>query len=311
MEFVFTFEKFSFDFLGHLTIYGEKNLGSIGAQIKSTMLVTLWAFIGIEGAVVLSGRAKSQQDVGRATILGFSGGLIIFALISILPYGFMTQAELAAVPNPSTAGGLEAVVGPWGSWLMNIGLIIAVLASWLAWTMITAEIPYAAGKDGTFPGVFARQNSKGSACVSLWSTSILMQLAMLLVYFSNDAWNTMLSITGVMVLPPYLASCLFLWKIGKDNTLARDAPDIKIGIKRALISGVLGAAFALWLIYAAGLQYLLVSIIFLAAGIPVYVWARKQHDLPSFTRAEAIGAAVLVAVAALAIILMATGKVDL
>ena len=311
MAFVFNFDKFSFDFLGHLTIDGEKNLGSIGAQIKSTMLVTLWAFIGIEGAVVLSGRAKSQQDVGRATILGFSGGLIIFALISILPYGFMTQTELAAVPNPSTAGVLEAVVGPWGSWLMNIGLIIAVLASWLAWTMITAEIPYAAGKDGTFPGVFARQNSKGSACVSLWSTSILMQLAMLLVYFSNDAWNTMLSITGVMVLPPYLASCLFLWKIGKDNTLARDAPDIKIGIKRALISGVLGAAFALWLIYAAGLQYLLVSIIFLAAGIPVYVWARKQHDLPSFTRAEAIGAAVLVAVAALAIILMATGKVDL
>ena len=142
MAFVFNFDKFSFDFLGHLTIDGEKNLGSIGAQIKSTMLVTLWAFIGIEGAVVLSGRAKSQQDVGRATILGFSGGLIIFALISILPYGFMTQAELAAVPNPSTAGVLEAVVGPWGSWLMNIGLIIAVLASWLAWTMITAEIPY-------------------------------------------------------------------------------------------------------------------------------------------------------------------------
>ena len=194
---------------------------------------------------------------------------------------------------------------------MNIGLIIAVLASWLAWTMITAEIPYAAGKDGTFPGVFARQNSKGSACVSLWSTSILMQLAMLLVYFSNDAWNTMLSITGVMVLPPYLASCLFLWKIGKDNTLARDAPDIKIGIKRALISGVLGAAFALWLIYAAGLQYLLVSIIFLAAGIPVYVWARKQRDLQSFTKAEAAGASILVIIAVVAIILAAAGKLSL
>ena len=185
MAFVFNLDKFSFDFLGHMTTDGEKNLGSLGAQIKSTMLVTLWAFIGIEGAVVLSGRAKSQKDVGRATILGFAGGLVVFALISILPYGFMTQAELAAVPNPSTAGVLEAVVGPWGSWIMNIGLIIAVLASWLAWTMITAEIPFAAGKDGTFPGIFAKQNANGSASVSLWSTSVLMQLAMLLVFLDG------------------------------------------------------------------------------------------------------------------------------
>ncbi len=311
MAFVFNLDKFSFDFLGHMTADGEKNLGSLGAQIKSTMLVTLWAFIGIEGAVVLSGRAKSQKDVGRATILGFAGGLVVFALISILPYGFMTQAELAAVPNPSTAGVLEAVVGPWGSWIMNIGLIIAVLASWLAWTMITAEIPFAAGKDGTFPGIFAKQNANGSASVSLWSTSVLMQLAMLLVFFFFYAWNTMLSITGVMVLPPYLASCMFLWKISRDDTLLKSVPSLKISAKRALISGVLGAAFALWLIYAAGLKYLLVSIIFLALGIPVYVWARRQRDLQSFTKAETAGASILVIIAVVAIILAAAGKLSL
>ena len=58
----------------------------------------------------------------------------------------MTQQELAAVPTPSTAGVLERAVGTWGSWIMNIGLIIAVLASWLAWTLITAEMPFAAAK---------------------------------------------------------------------------------------------------------------------------------------------------------------------
>lgn len=62
--FVFNWDKFTFDIWGNLTSHGEKNLGGLGAQIKGTMLVTLWAFIGIEGAVVLSGRAKSQKDVG-------------------------------------------------------------------------------------------------------------------------------------------------------------------------------------------------------------------------------------------------------
>lgn len=92
-----------------------KKLGVIGlgAQIKSTMLVTLWAFIGIEGAVVLSGRAKSQGDVGKATIMGFLGGLIVFIMLSVLPFGVMSQHEIASVANPSTAGVLEKVVGPW------------------------------------------------------------------------------------------------------------------------------------------------------------------------------------------------------
>ena len=48
---VFSFRQFDFDFWGHM--HGH-NLGNLSTQIKSTMLVTLWSFIGIEGAVVLS-----------------------------------------------------------------------------------------------------------------------------------------------------------------------------------------------------------------------------------------------------------------
>ncbi|EEG86362.1 putative Arginine/agmatine antiporter [Proteus penneri ATCC 35198] len=44
---------------------------SLMSQILAPMTVTLWAFIGVEGAVVLSGRAKNKKDVGKATLLGF------------------------------------------------------------------------------------------------------------------------------------------------------------------------------------------------------------------------------------------------
>ncbi len=272
--FSFHLDKFDFNFWGKLAESG-KNLGGLGAQLKSTMLVTLWAFIGIEGAVVMSNRAKSQAAVSKATFLGFLGCLVIYIGLSVLPFGFLTQAEIAAVANPSTAGVLEKVVGPWGAWLMNIGLLIAVLSSWLAWTMITAEIPQAAAQNGTFPKQFARENENGAPSVSLWVTSILMQLAILLVYFSNNAWNTMLSITGVMVLPAYIFSTAYLWKLVEDGAYAKVAQTGRAG---ALFTATMGTLYGLWLVYAAGLKYLFLAVIFLAAGVPVFIWARKQQN---------------------------------
>ena len=283
--FMFNIDKFDFDFWGQLATGSIKSLGSISSQIKSTMLVTLWAFIGIEGAVVLSDRARSQSDVSKATLLGFLGCLAIYVLLSIVPFGFLTQTQLASIPNPSTAGILQIAVGRWGAWLMNIGLIIAVLASWLAWTMIVVEMPFAMAKNGTFPKIFASENEAEAPNVSLWITSGVMQLAMLLVYFSNNAWNTMLSITGVMVLPAYLFSAFYLWKICEDGEF-----DARKGIGRAnaLITSILGVVYALWLIYAAGLSYLLMAVVFLSIGIPFFIKARKEYSarLPIFTTNE-------------------------
>ena len=306
--FVFHFDKFDYNFWGHLVENG-KNLGSLSAQLKSTMLVTLWAFIGIEGAVVLSNRAKSQAAVSKATFLGFVGCLVVYMGLSLLPYGFLTQEEIAAVANPSTAGVLEQVVGPWGAWVMNIGLLIAVLSSWLAWTMIAAEIPAAAAQNGTFPKQFARENQNGAPSVSLWVTSILMQLAILMVYFSNNAWNTMLSITGVMVLPAYLASTGYLWKLVEDGEYAKISPTGRAG---ALLTALVGTVYGVWLVYAAGIKYLFLAVIFLALGIPLYVCSRRQQGATViFTSGEKQVAGLLIAFAVVAAYVFARGLVKI
>ncbi len=309
MLFVFHVSKFDFDFWGE-AIATKAKLGDLNTQIKSTMLVTLWAFIGIEGAVVMSNRAKSPKDVGAATILGFAGCLIIYVLLSLLPFGYMSQEELANVANPSTAGILEEIVGRWGAWLMNIGLLVSVLTSWLAWTMVTAQIPQAAAQDGTFPKAFTKENKNGSPSVSLIATSIAMQLFLLLVYFSNNAWNTMLSITSVMVLPAYFASCAYLWKLCEDGEFPQGIVFKRSG---ALITSIIGSVYALWLIYAAGLNYLLMAVVIIALGIPVYIWARKQSAPKerAFSNPEAVGACLLVLVAIFAIYAFARGIINI
>ena len=298
---------FTADFWGNVSdnVAGAKPLGSVLEQVKSTMLVTLWVFIGIEGAVVMSDRSDAKT-VSRATLLGFFVTVLLYVLISVLPFGVMSQAQLAGIAPPAMAAILGSIVGKWGEYFVNGGVLISVLACWLVWTMLVAELPFAGAKDGTYPKVFATTNKNGSASVSLWVSTAVMQVMMILVFFSNNAWNVMLSITGVMILPAYIGATGFLWKLMATGQYPATA---KIGRTTALVSSVLGTVYGFWLVYAAGLEYMIAGVVFFALGNLVFIWARKEHapNEPMFTKIEMSVAAVLVILGVLAMWMLFSG----
>ena len=51
---------------------------SLFTQVRNTMLITVFVFIGIEGASVYSRYAEKRSDVGVATVLGFVGVLCLY-----------------------------------------------------------------------------------------------------------------------------------------------------------------------------------------------------------------------------------------
>jgi arginine:ornithine antiporter/lysine permease len=244
--------------------------------------------------------------VSRATLLGFFVTVLLYVLISVLPFGVMSQAQLSVIAPPSMAAILGSIVGKWGEYFVNGGVLISVLACWLVWTMLVAELPFAGAKDGTYPKVFATTNKNGSASVSLWVSTAVMQVMMILVFFSNNAWNVMLSITGVMILPAYIGATGFLWKLMATGQYPATA---KIGRTTALVSSVLGTVYGFWLVYAAGLEYMIAGAVFFALGNLVFIWARKEHapNEPMFTKIEMAVAAVLVILGVLAMWMLFTG----
>ena len=292
-------------------VAGKAEPVTLAAQIMAPMTVTLWAFIGVEGAVVLSGRARNPKDVGKATLLGFVLALVIYVLLSVLPFGSMTQSELSQVVNPSTAGVLAHVVGAeWGKWLMSVGLIISVLAGWLAWTMLCAEIPMAAGQNGAYPKAFARTNSRDAATVSLWVSSAVMQAAMLLVYFSSNAWNTMYNIASLMVVPAYFFVTLYMVRLCVKHEFHKYA---KTGFALGLISGIVGALFCVFILYSSSLQYVVLVPLLITLGLPVFIWSRmEKHDgKPVFEAIERIYLAILLALDVVVIWALWAGKISL
>ncbi len=296
---------FSFDFWGH-----QEHLGSLLGQVKSTMLVTLWVFIGIEGAVVVSDRASKASQVGIATFLGLIVCTVLYFLLSALPFGLMHQAQLTGLASPSAAYVLKAAVGDWGAVFISVALMLSILSCWLAWTILVAELPHEGAKGGVFPKFLARENSHHAAAPSLWISTITMQIAIFVVLFAHNAWTWLISITGVMILPPYLASTAFLWKYATQSKYQASEGETA---GESIWTGILGTVYALWLLYAAGPKFVLMSTVLFAIGFPVYWWARREHapDEPAFTRREAVVAAALVLVAIVAVVLFARGVVTI
>ena len=303
----FNWGKFHFDFWGQGTEGGTGGLGSVVDQVRGTMLVTLWVFIGIEGASVYSARAAKRSDVGRATIVGFVGALGIYVLVSLLARGTMGQADLAGLKVPSMAGVFEPIVGSWGAALINLGLIISVGGAFLSWTLLCAEIPYTCGKDGTFPKWFAQENHKGSPANSLWATNGLIQLFLILSLFSQSAYHFFYFIASVAILPPYVFSGAYALKLALTGE-GYGASDRSR--QKDLIVGAVATLYGVWLVYAAGLDYLLMCMVLFAPGIIIYFKARQERGMRTFAPWEIVIALGIVALALWAAWQMWTGQLS-
>ena len=298
----FNLPTFQFDFWGR-----GGGLGSLFDQVKSTMLVTLWVFIGVEGAVVISGRAAKRGDVGKATVVGLVGVLAIYVLISLLSLGVLSRPELAGLDNPSMAYVLEAAVGGWGAALINLGLCVSLFGAWLGWTLLAAEIPFVAAKDGTLPRLFAAQNKRGSPAASLWITNGLVQLFLLITLFAQSTYEALYFTASTAILIPYILSGAYAWKLARSGDTYRDNPR---GRRKDLALSALATLYGVWLVYAAGPSYLLLCAILYAAGIVFFWRARREQGGPVFVGREPLLALGLVIAAVVAAVLWANGTIS-
>jgi len=295
-----------------LNFWGDHSLGSVLDQVKSTMLVTVWVFIGIEGASVYSARARQRADVGRATVIGFLITLLLLMAVSLLSLGIFAQPDLAALKNPSMAGVLEKAVGTWGAILIYVGLIISVGGGFLAWTLLAAESLFTPAGGGVMPTGLAKQNDKGVPANALWLTNGMVQLFLVMTFFSKASYLALISLSTAMILIPYLFSAVYglslAWrsKGGEGKT----AGSGKFGRGDMPVAAI-ATIYCLWLLYAAGLKYLLLSALLYAPGAALYLLAKWQRSEQAFTLREKVIFLVLLCLALVSVYLLATGRLGL
>ncbi|WP_411391934.1 arginine-ornithine antiporter [Pseudomonas sp. MPB23] len=266
-------------------IWGLKNpdLGSVMNQVRNMMLVTVWVFIGIEGASIFSARAEKRSDVGKATVIGFITVLLFLMLVNVLSLGIMTQPELAKLQNPSMAAVLEHVVGHWGAVLISVGLVISLLGALLSWVLLCAEIMFAAAKDHTMPEFLRRENANHVPANALWLTNALVQVFLVITLFSASTYLSLIYLATSMILVPYLWSAAYALLLAVRGETYENDP---VERRKDLIIGAIALIYAVWLLYAGGTKYLLLSALLYAPGAILFAKAKHELGKPIFTNVE-------------------------
>ncbi len=287
----FRLDVFTADFWGQ----AKPELGSVMQQVRNMMLVTVWVFIGIEGANVYSARAERRSDIGKATVIGFVSVLALLVLVNVLSMGILSQAELAGLKNPSMAGVLEHVVGRWGAILISVGLVVSLAGALLAWTLLCAEILFAGARDHTMPSFLRKENANHVPANALWLSNGLIQLFLIITLFNASTYLSLLYLATSMILVPYFWSAAYAVLVSLRGEGYAGQPGER---RKDLSIAVIATLYALWLVYAGGMQYLLLSALLYAPGALFFAKAKHELGQPVFTALEkAIFAAVLIGAA--------------
>ena len=270
----------------------DRAFASVFDQAKGTMLITVFVFLGIEGASVYSRFARKREDVGRATVIGFLSVLSVFALVTLVSYGVAAAGRARdASTSRRWRSVLESIVGQWGSIFIRVGVIVSVLGAYLAWTLMAAEILYIPAKTDDMPRFLARTNSNGAPVTALVMAAGLIQLLLIVsdVRFRRARFHARPHRRAVAdSLPPR----------GRVRAEADDHPgDLRDGKSLVARHG----RSPRWRrstrcsCLRRGPDKLLLSCILYAPGAVLYVIARRERNLRVFTPAEAVLFAIIVA----------------
>ncbi|HMI63786.1 MAG TPA: amino acid permease, partial [Puia sp.] len=208
----------------------------------------------------------------RATMLGLGITTLIYVLSSVSVMGLIPGDILRHSATPFADAGV-ILFGSGARYWVSAGVGIAAFGALNGWTLVQSQVPFAIAKDGLFPVLFTRTNSKGVPFVGMIVSGTIISLFILMNYSSGlvEQFRTLLLLSVFTILIPYLfstAAYLIIRFSGK--------PLVRKGLMSALVLGILAFVYSLWEIAGAGQASVYHGFLLLMAAVPLYVWREYQ-----------------------------------
>jgi APA family basic amino acid/polyamine antiporter len=137
--------------------------GSLYDAVNMAAGVALFSFIGVECASIAAGRVKNpRRNVGRASVIGTAASALLYVAVTAAVMGLVPHGKLVDDGAPFVAAFNSMFSGGWVGKMVALVAVISGIGALNGWTMVTAEMPYAAAKDGLFPQQFSKENRSAS-----------------------------------------------------------------------------------------------------------------------------------------------------
>jgi arginine:agmatine antiporter len=248
---------------------------SILATVAATAPITMFAFLGLESASVPAGDVKDPtKTIPRATLLGTTIAAAVYILGTITVMGVIPRESLASAKAPF-AQAAGAMWGPWAQVAVGIGAMISSLGALNGWTLLMGQVPMAAARDGLMPAVFGKMSSRGVPAAGI---AISMTLATILtLLLTSGAKNLVAFYQFVVVLSTVAALVPYVFCTMVEALIKLKDPSFR---PRGFLVGPVAAVaflYSLYAIYGAGAEPVLYGFLLLLAGLPVYVWMRREQ----------------------------------
>ncbi len=266
-------------------VSGDSNVSAIGGA----MALCLFSYLGVETAAVAAAKVRNpDRNVPRATIFGTLATAVVYLLSLTAVFGIVESARLGESTAPYSTAVNDIFGGTWAGYVMAALVVISGFGALNGWTMICAEMPLAAAKDGLFPEAFGRLSNRGVPWFGIIASTVLASVAMVFSYLGSAGYtvfNTLVFMSGITAAIPYGFSALaqIKWRIQDNRTVQtpRFARDVAVAVV-ALVFSILFIVYSrntgqsLWEEY---LPFVFAGVAFLL-GIPVYLAQRTRMTEP-------------------------------
>ena len=254
--------------------------GSLYSAIGIAAGVALFSFIGVECASIAAARVKDPaRNVGRASVLGTAASALLYLVVTAVVMGLVAHPAL----NGNGAPFVDAFQTVFGhsAWVGKAVATVAVISGIGAlngWTLVTAEMPWAAAKDGLFLPQFAWTYRDGTAWFGIAVSTIVSSALMAFAYSSNTGLTVFTYLVDLSVvtvaIPYFFSACAQLAFLVSPRRRAVNGWAL---VRDLSIAGA-SVLFSLWVTMTAGYQSVYQALFLLLVGIPIYAFLKARRE---------------------------------
>lgn len=234
--------------------------------IVGAAALTLWSFIGLESATVPSDQIKEPSKIiPKATIFGTVTTSLVYVISTFVIFGTVSNGQLMGSSAPYALSAAH-IFGSFGGLIIAGSAILACYGSLNGWILLQGQLPLAAAKDGLFPKVFSKVNSKGTPRNGLVISSLLISILLLI----GQDMDFIMQFNMIISMAVFSTLIVYVITVCAEIKMIWSKSGVTYKLLKSMIIPAIAFLYSCWMIYGLENKEILYGFVLFLTSFPIY-----------------------------------------